>query len=477
MAITWLKQRRTRIVATLGPATADPDGVAALLDAGVDVIRLNLSHGDHAGHARAYEMVRDAASQRARPVAVLADLCGPKIRVGTFPDGPVHLPDGAEVTVTVRDVPGTERLIPSSYPDLVADVQPGHRILLADGLLELRAERVDGPDVVCTVVHGGPLSDRKGINLPDSEVSAPALTEQDRRDAAFAVSLGVDWIALSFVQRAADVHQLRGLLPAADPPAIVAKIERPAAVTAIEEITAAADGIMVARGDLGVELPAEDVPVVQRELIAAARRHARPVIVATQMLETMIDNPQPTRAEVSDVSTAVFSGADAVMLSAETATGAHPTRAVATLDRIARRIEAHQWAEGTFRMDEPVLGAQLPLAEAVARSTAQLSRDLRVRAIVVVTEAGRTPAVVSAARPAAPVLAVTADDRLARRLALLWGVLPVRVDAAELADPRPLATRLAVDHDLAAPGQHLLLVAGFGDGSGPAAPTLTVLQA
>ncbi|HUG83706.1 MAG TPA: pyruvate kinase [Euzebya sp.] len=476
MATTLLRERRTKLVATLGPATTTAEGFAGLLDAGVDVVRLNLSHGDHDDHARAYELVRTAAAARGRHVAVLADLGGPKIRVGRFPDGPVTLTDGATVTLTVRDIPGTSQEIPSAYAGLARDVQVGMRILLADGMLELRAERVTDTDVICTVVHGGELSDRKGINLPDSVVSTPALTDKDRVDAAFAAELGVDWIALSFVQAASDIRELRDLLQDAGSPAIVAKIERPNAVAAAEEIVAAADGIMVARGDLGVELPPEEVPVVQRQLIAMARRHAKPVIVATQMLETMVVNPQPTRAEVSDVSTAVFAGADAVMLSAETAVGAHPEKAMAMLDRIARRIEAHQWDAYTFRIDEPV-SEELPLAEAVARSTAQLSRDLRVRAIVVHTSSGRTAAVMSAARPAAPVLCLTADERLARRLALLWGIIPVLVSDEQSADPDGLGRHLPVDRGLAQVGQSVLLVSGFGDTDRSAEPVLKVLRA
>lgn len=475
MTVRLLRERRTKIVATLGPATADDEGVAALLDAGVDTFRLNLSHGDHDTHTRAYELVRTHARRRGRPVGVLADLCGPKIRVGRFPEGQVTLTDGLSVTITTEAVPGSAAVIPSSYRGLPGDVAVGDRVLLADGMLELAVDRVDELRVECTVVHGGVLGDRKGINLPDSTVSTPALTAKDRVDAAFAADLGVDWIALSFVQSAADIHQLRGVLPPTGAPAILAKVERPQAVADAEAIVAAADGIMVARGDLGVELEPEEVPVAQRELIATARRHAKPVVVATQMLESMITNPRPTRAEVSDVSTAVFSSADAVMLSAETATGAFPAEAVAVMDRVARRIEAHQWTEGTFRVDEPV-SEDLPLAEAVARATAQLSRDLKVRAIVVPTHSGHTPAVVSAARPAAPILCVTDDDRLAARLAVHWGVAPVVAAAEVVADRRALAA-LPVQRGLATDGQPVLLVSGFGAGAETAEPSLTVLRA
>lgn len=476
--VTRLRERRTRIVATLGPATSDPPAVAALVGAGVDVVRLNLSHGDHETHARAAKAVRTAAAEADRHVALLADLCGPKIRVGRFPGGRITLTAGEQVVVTTRDVPGAPGLIPSRYPALHEDVEVGCRVLLDDGLLELRVDAVDGPDVTCTVVHGGVLADHKGITLPDVEVSAPALTDKDRTDARFAVELGVDLIALSFVSAAADIHQLRELLPPSGGPLVIAKIERPQGVTRIAEILDAADGIMVARGDLGVELDAEEVPVIQRMLVTAARRQAKPVIVATQMLESMITNPRPTRAEVSDVSTAVFAGADAVMLSGETAVGAHPLAAVAMMDRIARRVESHQWEEGTFRVDEldDARLEPLPLGQAVSAAVAQLSRDLRVRAIVVVTDTPATAALIAASRPAAPVLTVTAEQHVARQVVLLWSVIPVLVGPEALHAPADLARRVVTDRDLATAGQHLLLVTGLSGGGGETAPTVTAMR-
>ncbi len=472
---TLLKRRRTKIVATVGPACREPAILEALIRAGVNVLRLNLSHGEQAEHREAFERVRAAAAAQGEPVAVLADLCGPKIRVGRFAGGQVELHTGDRVTVTTRNVFGEPGLIPSRYAALAADVRPGDRILLDDGMIELHVDGVASTEVACTVTAGGVLKDRKGMNLPGVQVSAPALTDKDRADARFALDLGVDYLALSFVRRPEDVADLRRLIRAAgrDTP-IIAKIEKPEAVDAIDEILELADGLMVARGDLGVELTPEAVPIVQHDLVHRARQHSKPVIVATQMLESMIEHPRPTRAEVSDVSHAVFSGADAVMLSAETATGAYPVRAVEMMDRVCRQVEGWQWVEGAFLslMEEPAAGHGPPsLREAVARATAQLSRDLRVRAVAVRTSGGISAAFVSATRPAAPVVALTMDEAVCRRLNLLWGVVPRRVNACDFERPQDAGRRLACELGLAEEGQVILLLAGFGQGE----PMITVL--
>ena len=468
-----LKQRRTKIVATLGPASSDPATVRELIAAGVDVVRLNFSHGDHAGHAAAYARVREAAAELERPVAVLADLCGPKIRVGKLAGGAVELEAGTEVTVTARDVLGTPGVIPSQYDGLPGDVAPGSRVLLADGRMELRVLEVAGDDVRCIVVHGGTLGEHKGINLPGTPVSAPALTEKDRADARFAVGLGVDFLALSFVRDAADLDQLRALLPPSSPTRLIAKIEKPEAMERIEEIVVAADGLMVARGDLGVELDPEAVPIAQLQLLELGRAHAKPTIVATQMLESMIEDPQPTRAEVSDVATAVFSGADAIMLSAETASGRHPVRAVTIMDRIARRAEGHQWSANLVAEARGPVADRLPLRVAAARATAQLARDLRVRCILVISAHGATAEMVAAMRPSAPILAVTPSDAAWRQMALLWGVVPILRDAGPGDLPR-LATDLARGLGLGEPGQYVLALSGFGGAANP--PALCMLE-
>lgn len=472
---TLLRRRRTKIVATLGPASSDTATLRLLAEAGANVFRLNMSHGDHESHRTAYARVREVAAAMEEPIAVMADLCGPKIRVGRFAKGEIDLADGEVVTVTTRDVEGRPGLIPSQYEALAEDVTPGCRILLSDGLLELRVDAVDGTEVACTVVHGGVLKDRKGMNLPDAEVSAPALTDKDRLDAELALALGVDLLALSFVRRAADITELRALIPPGSATKIVAKIEKPEALANIDEILEVSDAIMVARGDLGVELPPEVVPVAQRRLITKAREANKPAIVATQMLETMIEHPQPTRAEVSDVATAVFDSSDAVMLSAETASGRYPVRAVEMMDRIARQAEGSQWTEALFGRTETPSTVEIALPHAISRSTAQLSRDLRVRSVLVLSRGGATAEVVSGSRPAAPVVAVTTDVATWRYMNLLWGVVPILVEEADLDDPHRLARRLAVDLGLAEEGQYILVVAGFGRTPAQRAPSVTVL--
>ncbi len=475
-----LRERRTRIVATLGPSSSDPAVLERLVRAGVDVFRLNFSHGTHAAHAATYNAAREAADKVGRHVAILADLCGPKIRVGRFAGGGIDLVAGHRVVVTVEPgAAGAPDLIPSEYEALARDVEPGDRILLDDGKLELRVVESDGRDVSCEVVVGGRLKDRKGMNLPGVAVSAPALTDKDKVDAAFAVGLGVDYLALSFVRAASDVTELRELVRAAGhDTAIIAKIEKPEALDAIASILDVADGIMVARGDLGVEVPAEEVPIIQQELVRMARRMARPVIVATQMLESMIDNPRPTRAEVTDVASAAFASADAVMLSAETASGRYPIEAVETLDRVLRQVEGYQFVHGQFgRVDDDELAAR-PGDEgvALAKAAAQISRDLSVRAIIAPARSGRTVHVVSSQRPAAPVLAACESPPLCRRLALCWGVRPEHVPGADLLRPTRLARMLALRFGFAEPGQHVLLVWN-ADPDGERSPTISVLQA
>jgi len=476
--IRLLIYRRTKIVATLGPSSQDEETIAALIRAGVNVFRLNMSHGTHDDHRRTYLRVRTAAAQLAVPVAVLADLCGPKIRVGRFPDGGIDIITGQTVTVTTRDVPGAPGLIPSQYRDLAGDVRVGARILLDDGNLELRVTGLDGSEIACQVVAGGRLKDHKGMNLPGVDVSAPSLTEADCRDARFALELGVDFLALSFVRRAADILALRSLVDdSGRQAAIVAKIEKPEALENIDTILQAADAIMVARGDLGVELPPQAVPAAQDQLIDLARQHHKPVIVATQMLESMISHPRPTRAEVSDVATAVRSGADAVMLSAETASGAYPLEAVRMMDNVARQTEGYLWRLGAFgSLARPVkTEPPLPAEAALSASVAQLSRDLRVRAVAVISRQGRSLAVMSASRPAAPIVGICADAHAARIAGLLWGVLPVPVNPDADTDALGLARRAVLDLELAQAGQSILVVQGFSTEEALNRPSVTIL--
>jgi pyruvate kinase len=455
--------RRTRIVATVGPASRAPEKLEELIAAGVNVFRLNMSHGTQEQHREVIGRIREISGRLGRHIAILGDLCGPKIRVGTFTGGEMLLTTGQKVTVTTRDLPGGDGLIPSQYFALANDVRPGNRILLDDGLLELRVERVEGTEVHCVVVHG------------------PALTQRDRQDARFLLAEGVDWLALSFVRRPSDIADLRKEIEAAGQSTpIIAKIEKPEAVDALAGILEAADGVMVARGDLGVEMPLENVPIIQADLVEQARHAAKPVIVATQMLESMVTQPRPTRAEASDVSTAVMSGADAVMLSAETATGAFPIETVKTMDRIARKVEGWQSLETHFQQSERdheshaagERDAALRLRRAVAKSTAQLCKDLGVRAVVVRSRGGTSAAQVSSYRPNAPIIALTTDARVARRMSLLWGVIPRVITADEFEKPKGTARLHADALGLVESGQQLLLLSGLGKRE----PSLTALQ-
>ena len=480
-----LIRRRTKIVATVGPASASLETLQAMIEAGVDVFRLNFSHGSHAGHAEFFANIRAAADRVGRHVAVLADLCGPKIRAGRFEEGFIDLEQDSEVVVTVRAVEGRPGLIPCEYEALADDCEPGDRILLDDGKLELSVIASNDQDVRCRVVHGGRLSDRKGINLPGVAISAPALTDKDSDDALFAAKLGVDFLALSFVRRAADVSDLKRLLldHGAPPIPVIAKIEKPEALTEIKEILEVADGIMVARGDLGVEMAAEEVPLIQQELIGLAIEANRPVIVATQMLESMIRSATPTRAEVSDVASAAMAGADAVMLSGETAAGDHPTESVATMDRVLRMVESYQWHNTQFAelvghhsMATEEATASLQLSEALSRAAAQLSRELSARAVVIPAYSGLTARMVSAERPGAPILAVTANPGTCRRLALHWGVTPLLVDSESLARPEQLAVQALDRVGLGKQGRFLLLVTGGNLEGQSGAPSIRLLM-
>ncbi len=475
-----LKYRRTKIVATLGPASREPETMVQLIEAGVNVFRLNMSHGTHDDHRVVYERVRAAARQCQRHVAVLADLCGPKIRVGEFPEGAIELEGGTKVTVTTRDVLGAPGLIPSQYEALARDVEAGDRVLLDDGNLELRVEGVAGTEITCTVVAGGRLKNRKGMNLPGVKVSAPALTEKDIVDARFALELGVDFLALSFVRWPSDVEQLRQLVREqgrAVP--IISKIEKPEALENIDAIVDASDAIMVARGDLGVELPPESVPNVQEELVDRARLRAKPVIVATQMLESMIQHPRPTRAEVTDVANAVRSGADAVMLSGETAAGEYPIEAVRMMDLVVRQAEGYLFfhgAFGTFDAYTPTVTKPvwpLSVRDAVANATALLSRELMVRGVIVV-DGGRSLAVTSAARPAAPLVGASNDPAEHALACLTWGVIPIDVGPDDAASPE-VASRIARNLGLAESGQYILLVRGFSREVTQSTPSVSVV--
>lgn len=475
--VDLLANRRTKIIATVGPASASVAVLSQLIERGVNVFRLNMSHGDHETHRAAFGAIQEAVALTQTPVAILADLCGPKIRTGSFSGGGMQLKEGESVRVSTAARQGGDGVIVSQYEALVDDLEIGDRILLADGLLELQVEAKAKREVECRVIHGGYLGDNKGINLPGVNVSAPSLTDKDRLDADFVLDLGVDYIALSFVRTAEDIQALRALIDSRHSSArIIAKIEKPEALENAEAILQATDAIMIARGDLGVELPPEQVPTAQRQLVNLARDAGMPVIVATQMLESMIEHSRPTRAEVTDVFHAVESRADAVMLSAETAAGKFPLEAVAMMDRVARQTEAQLWSTGEYGMHAPHKMSPIPLWNVIASTTAQMSRDLMARAVVVVTRSGKSAEIVATARPAAPVVALTHDAAVCRRLCLHWGVVPLLNEQVGSENPNKLARQVALSLNLASEGQYILLVRGFHGEQDKSLPSVTVVE-
>ena len=411
--------RRAKIVCTIGPATSSQEQITALINAGLDVARLNLSHGTQASHLLAYQRVRAGSDATGRSVGVLADLQGPKIRLGTFPGGPVQLDAGDEFIITTDDIPGTEHEASTTYPGLADDVRAGDRILIDDGNVQLDVTGVTGSRVRTRVVVGGKVSNHKGINLPGVAVSAPALTGKDESDLRWALATGVDIVAMSFVRSPEDVSPARKIMSEAGRPGVplIAKIEKPEAVGVLPGIVDAFDGIMVARGDLGVELPLEQVPAVQSRAIQLARERARPVIVATQMLESMISAPRPTRAEVSDVAGAVVEGADAVMLSAETSVGAYPVQTVATMARIVAAAE-----ESSLRAEPSLSRIPTTTGGAIARAAAEVGAIVGAKALVAFTMTGETARRLARYRSPIPLLAFTTEPATRSQLALTWGV-------------------------------------------------------
>jgi pyruvate kinase len=468
--------RRTKIVATIGPATSRPAMLRRLIEAGLDVARINFSHGDPAAHLVTMRRIRRIAAECRKPVGILADLCGPKIRVGDMGAGAV-LRDGASVTITAKAVPGTDRLIPSQYRGIVREAKVGETVLLDDGNLELRITAKTGEALTARVVRGGLLQSHKGMNLPDTTLSVRALTAKDKQDVLTSIQGEADFLALSFVRTGKDVQDLKRFLArhGASIP-IVAKIEKPEALAHIDQIVAESDAIMVARGDLGVELPAQKVPLIQNRLIHIANAANKPVIVATQMLESMIEHARPTRAEVSDVAGACLAGADAVMLSAETAVGKHPLDAFAMMDSILRETEVYQFFALGGRFQKAAEEQKDHLQEALGVATAQISRDLKVHCIFVLTRTGYTARIVSADRPAAPIIALTPSEAVARRLALCWGVYAAKIPAAfSQEEYLAFGERLIARKGLAKRGDFFIMLSGLG-GKNIATNTIVVHQ-
>lgn len=452
--------RRAKIVCTLGPASSTPEMIQKLVAAGMDCARLNFSHGSHEMHGRSAAMVREAGLRAGRPLAILADLSGPKMRIGRFAEGKVELEVGQRFTLTTREVPGTKDIVSQTYEPLPKDVTPGTHILLDDGLLRLRVIEANGPDVITEVEVGGELSDRKGLNIPGAPLSTPALTPKDREDLIFAVeTLKVDYLALSFVRRAEDVEEAKAIARGTP---VIAKIEKPEAVDNLEAILDVADGAMVARGDLGVEVGSEFVPLIQKRIIREVNRRGKLVITATQMLDSMIRNPRPTRAEAADVANAVLDGTDAVMLSGESASGKYPVESVQMMDAIVREVERAMLRDTARVTDLPPLTDHWSFTEAAARAAARMSYILPLKAIVTFTRDGRTARVLSENRPRAPVIAITARPEVATRLALEWGVIPrVEVPPEDLEETLRIATSLVVRERICKHGDEFAMVLGW----------------
>ncbi len=451
------RNRRAKIVATLGPASSTPDRIAALFDAGADVFRINMSHTPHDAARALHEAIRTVEKDRGRPIGILADLQGPKLRIGAFEGGAVTLEPGATFRLDGDETPGGAGRVYLPHPEILEAVEPGHRILLDDGRIQLTVTTARADAVEARVDYGGVLSDRKGVSLPDTVVPLSAMTEKDKQDLAYMLDVGIDWVGLSFVQRPDDVAEARKIIQGRA--AVMVKVEKPSALRWLDEIIELSDGLMVARGDLGVELPLEQVPGRQKQLTRAARRAGKPVVVATQMLESMVQSPVPTRAEVSDVATAVFEGADAIMLSAESAVGDYPVEAVATMDSIAHEVEKDPHYSGIIhaQRNDP----EPTSADAISAAARTVADTLNLSAIVCYTSSGTTGLRAARERPERPIIALTPRPETGRRLAMVWGLHCVLTDdARDLDDMVDRACRIAFREGIARPGQRIIISAG-----------------
>lgn len=473
---TSLRWRRTKIIATIGPATDSTKTIKELIKSGVNVFRLNMSHGDHKYHRMIFNRIRRCGKQLNAHTAILMDLCGPKIRVGLFENNSIQLIKNSKVIISCKNGSGSDGLIISQYKQLYRDVKKGERILLDDGNLECRVESIEGKDVHCKVVHGGELKNNKGLNLPDSTVSASCLTAKDKLDVQLAMELQADFVALSFVRTARDIEGLKRYMYRTDKELpVIAKIERPEAVANIDKIISSAYGIMIARGDLGIELPAEEVPLIQKNIINKARLNHRPVIVATQMMESMITSSRPTRAEVGDVANAAMSSADAVMLSAETAVGKYPIIAVKMMDKILREIEGHQCITGTYGDTLDVSEEIHSSRNAVAHAAAALAYELKLQGIIIPTTSGFTAAVLSACRPASPLIGASIHRLTCQKMSLHWGIIPYLVEL-EIHDWRALSENIGMNCKLTKTKSTVLLVSGFNDDEYMNEPVLKIIK-
>jgi pyruvate kinase len=451
------RSRKVKILATLGPASSDEATIRKLFDAGADVFRINMSHTDHPLMQTLVGRIRAVEQEVGRPIGILADLQGPKLRVGKFENGKEELQVGQTFTLDSDSKPGDSKRVFLPHPEILASVEVGHRLLIDDGRLELKAVASDGKSITCKVVSGNKISDRKGVSLPDTDLPVGALTEKDRKDLDAVLATGVDWVALSFIQRPEDLAEARKI--ARGRAAIMSKIEKPQAVARLAEIIELSDALMVARGDLGVEMPLEAVPGIQKQITRAARRAGKPVVVATQMLESMISAPVPTRAEVSDVAIAVFEGADAIMLSAESAAGEYPVEAVETMNRIAARVEQDPTYPGIINAQRSEPEATGP--DAISLAAREIAETLKLAAIVTYTASGTTGLRAARERPQVPIIALSPIVETARRLSLVWGThCVVTPDASDLDDMVDRACRIAAEEAIGKPGERIIVTAG-----------------
>ena len=451
------RSRKVKILATLGPASSSPAMIRRLMLAGADAFRINMSHGTHAQKAKLVDAIRGLEKELKRPTTILFDLQGPKLRVGSFEGGSAELQKGQRLILDRDRHLGDSHRVELPHPELFTSISKGDRLLIDDGKIRLKVVEAEDQRIVTEIQVGGRVSDHKGVNVPDILVPIPALTEKDREDLVFALEQKTDWIALSFVQRPEDVAEARALI--GDKAALMSKIEKPAAIDRLTDIIALSDGVMVARGDLGVELPPEDVPPLQNRIVASARQFGKPVVVATQMLESMINSPTPTRAEVSDVATAIYDGADAVMLSAESAAGQYPCESVAMMDRIANSVERDPVYASRIHFTETKL--EPTTADAIAGSARQIAGTVSAAAMGCYTSSGSTARRIARERPAVPILAMSASMITTRRMGLIWGVYAVHTrDVSNFEEMVEKGKRMALRHKLASGGDRLVLMAG-----------------
>lgn len=467
------RTRKVKILATLGPASSDPKTIRRLMLAGADAFRINMSHGDQQQKAKLVTAIRALEKEFHRATTILFDLQGPKLRVGHFEGGRTVLEKGTRFIFDRNEVAGNSGRVQLPHAELFESIQPGASILIDDGKVRLNVLEADGDRIVSEVKVGGPVSDNKGVNVPDVVVPIPALTDKDRDDLEFALEQHADWIALSFVQRPEDVAEARTLI--GDRAALLAKIEKPAAIDRLNDIIALADAVMVARGDLGVELPPEQVPPLQNKIVACARQFGKPVVVATQMLESMVTSPTPTRAEVSDVATAIYDGADAVMLSAESATGQFPCESVAMMDRIATTVERDPSYQARVHFTQTRL--EPTTADALAGSARQIAQTVSATAMVCYTSSGATARRIARERPPVPLLAMSPSQHTARRMGLLWGVHAVHSrDVASFEEMVEKGKRMALRHQIAKGGDRVVLMAGIPFGTAGSTNVLHVVR-